>query len=283
MSPGRLRYIIVMLVAIVVLLVGVAVAQQSQRPRIRPVARFSLRVENGFGEPFPTFRHGGGTWVLGEVGERYVLIVENPSGRRVEAVVSVDGRDVLSGAPASFRQRGYVVPAFGRVSIEGFRQSLDDVATFRFSDPEDSYSSRMGTPLNVGVIGVAFFSERVRRTVAPFEEREFERSERTPPPARGRRPRRVPEQSAKSPSSRAFPESDRDGNLGTEYGETRFRPVREVRFERASNTPIRVITIRYDDARGLEARGIDVFDRFDRFPEPPPRPWPDRRFAPPPP
>ena len=39
----------------------------------------------------------------------------------MEAVVSVDGRDVIDGKPADFRnKRGYLVPAWGSVDIDGF-------------------------------------------------------------------------------------------------------------------------------------------------------------------
>jgi len=49
---------------------------------------------------------------------------------------------------------------YGTVVVDGFRRSLDETAAFRFSRPSSSYSARMGTPENVGVIGVAFFSEQ---------------------------------------------------------------------------------------------------------------------------
>ncbi len=43
------------------------------------------------GVPAATYEYGGGTYVLGQLGARYTLRVANHSGRRVEAVVSVDG------------------------------------------------------------------------------------------------------------------------------------------------------------------------------------------------
>ena len=66
------------------------------------------------GVPAATYEYGGGTYVLGELGARYTLRVANHSGRRVEAVVSVDGRDAIDGRPADFRgKRGYLIPAWG--------------------------------------------------------------------------------------------------------------------------------------------------------------------------
>ena len=55
------------------------------------------------GVPVPTYFHDGETYVLGQLGARYTLRVANHSGRRIEAVVSVDGRDV-TGAQAYLDQ-----------------------------------------------------------------------------------------------------------------------------------------------------------------------------------
>ena len=127
-----------------------------------PQAPYVVTVEDDEGRELRTFHHDGQTFVLGEYGGRYTIRVQNHTGRRVEAVVSVDGRDVISGRVGDFvHERGYLVDAYGDAVIEGFRQSTQDVAAFRFTDPGDSYSTKMGTPQNVGVIGVAVFPERV--------------------------------------------------------------------------------------------------------------------------
>lgn len=280
MNRRRLRYVIAALVTVSVVLGVMAAAARSPRWRPPPPHRpaFSLSLEDGAGRSLRTFQHRGTSWVLGEDGDRYVVVVRNPTAQRVEAVVSVDGRDVLSGQSADFvRHRGYIVPAFGSVRIEGFRQSLDDVATFRFTNPSDSYSSRMGTPQNVGVVGVAFFAERVREEVAIPQDnwrrrRAPARSKSAPRPSAGR---------AGAAQDRA---AESDGNIGTEYGESRTSRVVQVSFERASSSPTRVLSLRYDDADGLEARGIDVFRTFR--PSRPLRPGPQpfaQGFAPPPP
>ena len=43
------------------------------------------------GSPLSTFAHNGRYYVLGDAGERYTIRVSNPTARRIEAVVSVDG------------------------------------------------------------------------------------------------------------------------------------------------------------------------------------------------
>ncbi len=251
-------------------------------PLPRPIAppAFRLTVEDGAGRALPVYRQGGTTFVLGEMGQRYTLTVHNPTSRRVEAVVSVDGRDVLTGEPADYaEQRGYVVPAYGSVTIRGFRRSLSEVATFRFTDPGDSYSARWGTPENVGILGLAIFAERERpELVAP-----------PPPVARGRAPARPappPRSSAAGGAPRSSAE-EAPARLGTGYGESRYDRVSEVSFERASARPLRVITLRYDDAEGLEARGIRLRGAWTAAPRvQAPRAFPgvsERRFAQPPP
>ena len=213
-----------------------------------------IELEDASGRALPAFYHEGRTFVLGEPGERYVVRVTNPTGERVEAVVSVDGRDAISGRVADYRaQRGYIVPPYGSVTIDGFRQSLSAVAAFRFASPEDSYSARMGTPENVGIIGVALFAERKRKAppqpVARAPRPRYDadgssaRDERSSERADGASKRRSSESAPPAPSKGAAESrgrapaaapGDSVDNLGTEYGETRESSVVEVPFERAS-------------------------------------------------
>jgi hypothetical protein len=228
------------------------------------------------GQHLRTFQHQGRTFVLGRLGERYGIRVTNPSEERVEAVITVDGRDAISGRVGDYvSNRGYLIGPHDSVLVEGFRQSLAAVATFRFSHPAQSYSSRMGTPENVGVIGVAFFPERRRPvTLLPAPRRVAPSSEAEGAPT------------ARSKGGRAAAPRAEEHRLGTEYGESRSSEVREVPFERADpGHPARVVVLYYDDAQGLEARGIRVFDDRPWWQPSPttPDPFPAARFAPPPP
>lgn len=126
--------------------------------RIRAPYDVSLVAEDG--SSLSTYAHNGRYYVLGEVGARYVIRVSNPTPRRIEAVVSVDGLDVIDGESGDLRKRGYIVPPYGDVRIEGFRTSQTDVATFRFSSVGGSYAGKKGKARNVGVIAVALFEEQ---------------------------------------------------------------------------------------------------------------------------
>jgi hypothetical protein len=263
----------------------------------------SLQIEAPDGSDFPSFRSGGEVWIAGSEGQRYNLRLQNHSPERVEVVVTVDGRDVISGRLGDYvKQRGYVLDPFDTLIIEGYRQSLDSVAAFRFADLADSYSARLGTPIHVGLIGLAAFSERGpdrrrQEPLAPVEGDAFpgEGSEVAPAPssvvAGSDKARARAERSGEAGDggrmSWAAPEEEVN-QLGTEFGESTFSPVEEVTFKRKHRRkPDQLLVLNYDSMEGLRARGI-VFDEppvhreplrtWDR--EPRPR---DGRFAPPPP
>jgi hypothetical protein len=257
---------------------------------------YSVEIVGSGSYRLPTYYWNGRAYVLGAMGDRYRVRITNPTSRRVEAVVSVDGLDAIDGKTAGFDKRGYVIAPYGDVQIDGFRTSMDDVATFRFSSVRDSYAGRKGNDRNVGVIGVAFFPERERpRPVSrPIEPRRYPTAtdgaapqSAAPPAAReyeGRDDSAAPRNAAKSRSAEP---SERPG-LGTEFGEHRYSSVDYTTFRRASSsTPSTVVEIRYNDREGLIALGVPVDD--DR-PAPDDleereraNPFPKSRFATPPP
>ncbi len=237
---------------------ALACASSPTRAREAPAQRgpYSLELVDESGRTLPAFERRGRTWVLGRLGERYQLRVRNGSDRRIEVVASVDGRDVVDGRAASTAKRGYVVGPWGEVTIDGFRLSTDAVAAFRFSSVPDSYAARMGDARDVGVVGAAIFSERGRRPIPPpigLGKRE--------PSARGedlREETAPPATAAPAPSAEARRDAGKRSGLGTAFGEERGSPVEQVAFERESEWPAVVLTLRYDDERGLAAQGIDL-------------------------
>lgn len=113
-----------------------------------------------YGQSLPAYHVGGRAYVLGQPGRRYSIRIDNRSAYRFEAVVSVDGLDVVDGREASLSKRGYVVGPGGSTTIEGFRTSTTQVAAFRFGAVGTSYAAQTtGSARNVGVVGVALFAE----------------------------------------------------------------------------------------------------------------------------
>ncbi|MFN3199789.1 MAG: hypothetical protein ACE366_15410 [Bradymonadia bacterium] len=271
---------------------------------------YSVTLERPYGGALPTYYHNGSTYVLGAHGDRYNVRVTNHTGRRIEAVVTVDGRDAISGDLGDFkRQRGYLIDPHDSIVIEGFRRSLSDVAAFRFTSPGDSYSGRRGTPQHVGVIGVAVFPEKKRRPrrmplgkVAPppsprpwwgfrgeeqkapvggLADNDAPAAEAAPAPAMDATMGDVATATPRRKSRRSGAASGYGGasrnNIGTRYGESQYSPVVEVEFKRARKSrPAKILGIYYDDAEGLSSRGIQVYPHYSGQPSP----FPAQRFAP---
>ena len=109
---------------------------------------------------FGGFTAGGRNYAVGESGLRYTIVLRNNTNFRLEVVLSVDGLDVLDGKAASFGKRGYILDPRGELEVDGFRQSMDAVAAFRFGSVRGSYAGqKTGDTRNVGVIGIALFNE----------------------------------------------------------------------------------------------------------------------------
>ena len=154
---------------------------RAQRPLDTPVTvrgGLTVAVVDDNGLPLPSFAIGGRIYVVGQEGGRYAIQVSNHTGRRYEAVASVDGLDVVDGTGAAVDKRGYVLDPFGSLTIDGFRRSREAVAAFRFGAVADSYAARTAGDRNVGVIGVALFAERGSE---PWSDDEIERRQGATP------------------------------------------------------------------------------------------------------
>jgi hypothetical protein len=248
----------------------------------RPVSDspYGVDVLSADSGSLPTYHYRSHTYTMGTMGDRYVIHLTNHTSRRVEAVVSVDGLDAVDGRAADYQsKRGYLIPAYGDVTIEGFRTSIEQVATFRFSSVADSYAARKGQARDVGVIGVAFFPERdrppVRRPVplpmaprydaprasAPAPSMDGAASAAPPPAAESRSADAAEKRRDSEP--RASREIERPG-LGTEFGEQRWSSVEYTTFQRQNpSRPGSVVEVRYNDRRGLLALGIPVDGCWD--------------------
>ena len=139
----------------------------------------TISIRDASGDPLEAVHVGDRTFVVGQAGQRYSIVLENHTSHRFEAVGTVDGLDVINGKPGTFDNRGYVLLPFATLEIEGFRTSTSAVAAFRFASVADSYAAQTGNARNVGVIGIAFFGEkgdsfvpegetRLRDSASPF-------------------------------------------------------------------------------------------------------------------
>jgi hypothetical protein len=136
----------------------------NQTPGFREVASgggaITVSIRDEYGNPLEGFHVSDRNYVIGSQGQRYSIAIQNHTGHRFEVVGTVDGLDVVNGRDGSLDNRGYVLMPYATLDIEGFRQSQEAVAAFRFASVRDSYAAQTGSARNVGVIGIAFFAER---------------------------------------------------------------------------------------------------------------------------
>lgn len=187
------------------------------------------------GRQLPVYWHQGQAYVVGTPGNEYRITVRSRQGADLLAVMSVDGVNVITGQTAHPLQSGYVIGPRARLTIDGWRKSLQRTAAFYFTALGDSYAARTGRPVDVGVIGVALFRRKAELPPQPF-------GGFAPAP-------RAESRSAQESADAAAP-------LGTGHGRIETSYARRVEFERATRHPAETITIRYDSYRNLVAMGV---------------------------
>jgi hypothetical protein len=107
------------------------------------------------------YNHQGRTYVEAHSGTEYEIEIKNNYYKRILAVCSVDGLDVLTGKPANGDAGGYIIDAYHPIKIKGFRYDDDSVGAFRFTCKGGSYaaSKQDGSERNCGVIGIRLYYE----------------------------------------------------------------------------------------------------------------------------
>ncbi|MEO8935317.1 MAG: hypothetical protein ABI277_15305 [Burkholderiaceae bacterium] len=211
-------------------------------------------VDRDTGETLTPIRYKGDWWIAGKPGARYGVTLLSRSPQRTLNVVAVDGVNAISGDTAAWNQTGYVLSPYQRTQIDGWRKDMNRIAAFAFTTLPDSYAARTGRPADVGVIGIATFSEKPRPAptarphVAPGE---IERSA----PA----PQSSVSDASNAPAAKAYLYDDyaaRRESLGTGHGEIEQSSIGYVGFNRAQSAPNEIVTIHYDRAENLIAMGI---------------------------
>jgi len=214
------------------------------------------------GRELPVYWKAGQAYVAGQPGNEYQVRVRNAAGEDLLAVVAIDGVNVLSGQTASASQGGYVVGSYGALDVAGWRKSLDRIAAFYFTTLPDSYAARTGRPDDVGVIGVALFRRKPEpAAVQPWRSQPFAKDE-----APASRAPAAPTAGSAMNESRAKA-APAESPLGTGHGRSERDVVRWTQFERASEHPAEVVTIRYDSHANLVAMGVVAPPRFPRHPQ----------------
>lgn len=240
----------------------------------------------------------GQRYVPGRPGARYGVLLRNLRRERVLVVMSVDGINVLTGQTAGWGQDGYVLGPLQSAQIAGWRKSDREIAAFEFTAPGDSYAARTGRPLDLGVIGVAVFTERrpeprplpsppvfrsesmqdrasaAAKAAPPAEAEALAPAQPVPASPSGPLGAAAANDAAPAASARRERSAMAEQKLGTGHGQREESVVTHTRFERARSTPDEVIALRYDSRANLVRMGVipgpdDRVSRPRAFPQNP--------------
>jgi hypothetical protein len=255
-------------------------------PSASPLAAVDV-YDRTTGSALTLYERDGRRYVVGAPGNEYTVRIRNCTGRRILAVTSVDGVNVITGDTASPDQSGYVIEPWGSVEIAGWRKSMSHTAAFYFTNLGDSYAARTGRPFDVGVIGVAVFAERAEPVVSRRQRiAGGSREESADHAGRlGTMPASAPVEAEASSAERAANEAVAGApaaplaKLGTGHGRTESSSARQVSFVRATTEPAQLLAVQYDRYENLAALGI-VPQRPAHVARQAPRPFPGMRFVP---
>ena len=251
--------------------------------------------DRGAERALPVYRHQGRLYVVGRPGNEYEIRIRNRTGREILAVVSVDGVNAVSGETANWHQTGYVLAPYQRLTVKGWRKSLQQVAAFYFTEHANSYAARTGRPQNVGVIGVALFRKQMEPDAlidprskgspgsteeSPFpddtdaaREGNWESPARPAPSGDAKRESGDATTGGVADAARGYapgaprqaPEpyaAEKSSSLGTGHGRRRASHARYTAFERATPRPAEIVAIHYDSYGNLVRLGVIATPRM---------------------
>lgn len=140
------------------------------------------------GKPAREYYHEGKFYVEARKNTEYTIKVKNHGHKKIMAIISVDGIDVLKGRSAIDAESGYIINPYSSTEIKGYRINDDNVATFKFDDGKVSYSTQVEQKFdkkkiqevkegkrapskNNGVIGVRIWEEKAPVEIPDWELR----------------------------------------------------------------------------------------------------------------
>jgi hypothetical protein len=243
------------------------------------------------------YQKDGNTFVEGKDGSEYIVKFKNNHSKRVMVIFSIDGLEPLKGEKAEDCKIGYIVNANSSFELKGFRIDNNNVAAFKFGKRQDSYAATNGDILNVGVVGVRVFEEKV--TKKELYVRDFYKDDLPYVPYKPITPTPYPQpyypqyptinpiwkyettcgttdihkhhailQAQAQGLVRSVNEevtlTAKSFDLGTEWGNKVESKVREVDFEVGKQ--LTTLTLYYASKEGLEKMGIEI-EKFVQLPK----------------
>lgn len=237
------------------------------------------------GKPIQEYHKDGRTFVEGRRGSNFELELKNLTCRRILVHPTVDGLSAMSGKEASrLDNDGYVLHGFQTAVIPGWRLNDDEVAHFFFAGDGKSYAEKTGKGRDKGVIACAVWEEKVIvRPETCFFSSSAPCAGELNTEMNSATMEWMPSASHETKTSGSITRGARKRgmrmnkvatqNLGTGFGERTQHEVHTTTFDKATDEPVVVATIYYDDLKGLRARGINIQRqrKRNRFPNPFPK------------
>lgn len=142
------------------------------------------------GKPVREYYHNNKFFIEAKDGTEYSIKLKNHGHKRIMAVISIDGVDVLKGKAAVEAESGYIINAYSTINITGYRIDDNNVATFRFSDGKVSYATQVEQKFddaklekvkegeiaparNNGVIGIRIWEEKEPKFIPAWKEASY--------------------------------------------------------------------------------------------------------------
>ena len=206
---------------------------------------FLTKHAAGFGN-----NHAQRSYVVARDDERYRIRVRNRSNARIGLVITVDGRNIISGSKSYLRsqERMYILGPYETAEYEGWRTGRNRVNRFYFKGMSDSYAASWGDYSAMGVIAVAAYKSHHRNMFRYKDEQKKRPLDRPGANSRGQDP-------------------------GTGFGETEWSPSITVQFT-PHDMPVAKEFIKYEWRSTLCKRGV-VRCRNKRMRNNRNRFWPD--------
>lgn len=113
------------------------------------------------GKPVKQYSKDGEIFIEAKSSTEYEIHIHNNNSTKIEAVIGVDGIDVITGNPNTEKSNGYVIDAYDTLKLKGYRISDEKVAAFKFCKKENSYASAKTVYAQNGVITVKCYAEEI--------------------------------------------------------------------------------------------------------------------------
>ena len=249
-----------------------------------PIVQLQILANN---RPLQEYHKDDHTFVEGQNGQDFSILLKNLSGKKILVHPTVDGLSAMTGKVASQNDsdHGYILGPGHRLTVPGWRLDDSQVAQFFFAGSGDSYAEKTGKSKDKGVVACAVWEEkvyvdprpnRIMRGAWPISRGACGQSigysggQPTSKGAGGQGGMSYGEEKCNSgfqteccveSSSANYGSATKSvttSNLGTGFGEATSHAVQKVRFVPASEKPIVTAIVYYDNAEGLQARGIKV-------------------------